>query len=130
MHPQKGTCLCNQDDFVAQLVEQLTLNQWAEGSSPSEVTKLKTSKLLKVFFQEFFFSINASNQFHRPSLQTSKSPKCSHTVPTTKLIQRNPGQSPTKFLARYVSLAATKTAKGKPNIHTIKQIRLLEALGI
>ncbi len=25
-------------DFVAQLVEQLTLNQWAEGSSPSEVT--------------------------------------------------------------------------------------------
>lgn len=29
------------DDFVAQLVEQLTLNQWAEGSSPSEVTKSK-----------------------------------------------------------------------------------------
>lgn len=25
-------------DFVAQLVEQLTLNQWVEGSSPSEVT--------------------------------------------------------------------------------------------
>ena len=27
------------DDFVAQLVEQLTLNQWAVGSSPTEVTK-------------------------------------------------------------------------------------------
>ncbi len=26
------------DDFVAQLVEQLTLNQWAVGSSPTEVT--------------------------------------------------------------------------------------------
>ena len=30
-----------QNDFVAQLVEQLTLNQWAEGSSPSEVTEIK-----------------------------------------------------------------------------------------
>ena len=30
-----------QNDFVAQLVEQLTLNQWAEGSSPSEVTENK-----------------------------------------------------------------------------------------
>ena len=27
------------DDFVAQLVEQLTLNQWAVGSSPTEVTE-------------------------------------------------------------------------------------------
>ncbi len=27
------------DDSVAQLVEQLTLNQWVEGSSPSGVTK-------------------------------------------------------------------------------------------
>ena len=27
------------DDFVAQLVEQLTLNQWVESSSLSEVTK-------------------------------------------------------------------------------------------
>ena len=26
-------------DSVAQLVEQLTLNQWVEGSSPSGVTK-------------------------------------------------------------------------------------------
>ena len=29
----------NKDDFVAQLVEQLTLNQWVESSSLSEVTK-------------------------------------------------------------------------------------------
>lgn len=29
------------DDFVAQLVEQLTLNQWAVGSSPTEVTEMK-----------------------------------------------------------------------------------------
>ena len=27
------------DDFVAQRVEQLTLNQWAVGSSPTEVTE-------------------------------------------------------------------------------------------
>ena len=27
------------DDFVAQLVEQLTLNQWVVGSSPTEVTE-------------------------------------------------------------------------------------------
>ena len=30
------------NDFLAQLVEQLTLNQWVEGSSPSEVTIEKT----------------------------------------------------------------------------------------
>ena len=30
---------CNKEDFVAQLVEQLTLNQWAVGSSPTEVTE-------------------------------------------------------------------------------------------
>ena len=32
---------CNKEDFVAQLVEQLTLNQWAVGSSPTEVTEDK-----------------------------------------------------------------------------------------
>ena len=37
----KNCCLSAKDDFVAQLVEQLTLNQWAEGSSPSEVTENK-----------------------------------------------------------------------------------------
>ena len=31
-------------DSVAQLVEQLTLNQWVEGSSPSGVTKSLLSK--------------------------------------------------------------------------------------
>ena len=29
----------NKEDFVAQLVEQLTLNQWVVGSSPTEVTE-------------------------------------------------------------------------------------------
>ena len=29
------------DDSVAQLVEQLTLNQWVVGSSPTGVTKRK-----------------------------------------------------------------------------------------
>ena len=33
------------DDFVAQLVEQLTLNQWAVGSSPTEVTETKSEGL-------------------------------------------------------------------------------------
>ena len=37
------------DDFVAQLVEQLTLNQWAVGSSPTEVTG-KTVPNRAVFF--------------------------------------------------------------------------------
>ncbi len=31
----------NNDDSVAQLVEQLTLNQWVVGSSPTGVTKRK-----------------------------------------------------------------------------------------
>ena len=39
------------DDFVAQLVEQLTLNQWVESSSLSEVTKSKW----KFFFELPFF---------------------------------------------------------------------------
>ena len=35
--------------FLAQLVEQLTLNQWVQGSSPWEDTQKKTSNL-DVFF--------------------------------------------------------------------------------
>ena len=35
------------NDFVAQLVEQLTLNQWVEGSSPSEVTT-RNGKTLRI----------------------------------------------------------------------------------
>ena len=42
-------------DSVAQLVEQLTLNQWVEGSSPSGVTK---SLLLK---EAFFISPTPSH---------------------------------------------------------------------
>ena len=38
------------DDFVAQLVEQLTLNQWVESSSLSEVTKVNGSSFLNFHF--------------------------------------------------------------------------------
>ena len=48
-------CSRKRDDFVAQLVEQLTLNQWAEGSSPSEVTlKIKQLQLSSCFFYCWF----------------------------------------------------------------------------
>lgn len=43
------------DDFVAQLVEQLTLNQWAEGSSPSEVTENKPPTFVGGFLLCLFF---------------------------------------------------------------------------
>ena len=43
-------------DFVAQLVEQLTLNQWVEGSSPSEVTVNHSSMLeAPCISEELFF---------------------------------------------------------------------------
>ena len=48
-------CLAHKNDFLAQLVEQLTLNQWVEGSSPSEVTMTKLSK-------ESFFRFTAENR--------------------------------------------------------------------
>ena len=37
------------NDFVAQLVEQMTLNHWVEGSSPSEVTSESDSFVNKDF---------------------------------------------------------------------------------
>ena len=45
------------DDFVAQLVEQLTLNQWAEGSSPSEVTENKEADRKVKYSVSFLFCI-------------------------------------------------------------------------
>ena len=45
LHPQLNDC--THDDSVAQLVEQLTLNQWVEGSSPSGVTKKTTASFRK-----------------------------------------------------------------------------------
>ena len=35
----------SKNDFVAQLVEQMTLNHWVEGSIPSEVTFISMNKL-------------------------------------------------------------------------------------
>ena len=45
------------DDFVAQLVEQLTLNQWVESSSLSEVTR---NNEWKFFFELPFFLFPAT----------------------------------------------------------------------
>ena len=45
------------DDFVAQLVEQLTLNQWAVGSSPTEVTKKPPMKV-----GGFIFALSSGDQ--------------------------------------------------------------------
>ena len=39
---------------LAQLVEQLTLNQWVEGSSPSGDTKLKINELQNQKLVDFF----------------------------------------------------------------------------
>ncbi len=53
--------LCNRNSamnmhvFLAQLVEQLTLNQWVKGSSPLEDTTKKQSRtILVAFFFAFF----------------------------------------------------------------------------
>ena len=42
LHPQSGInaySIAYRNDLVAQLVEQMTLNHWVEGSSPSQVTQ-------------------------------------------------------------------------------------------
>ena len=48
MHPQsrnkrwfEKVTIAKWNDLVAQLVEQMTLNHWVEGSSPSQVTQRK-----------------------------------------------------------------------------------------
>ena len=56
------------DDFVAQLVEQLTLNQWAEGSSPSEVTENKEG-VQKVFGTLDLFVSLLETEIKYPILQ-------------------------------------------------------------
>ena len=43
MQSQKGSNADRSNDSVAQLVEQMTLNHWVVGSSPTGVTKLKDS---------------------------------------------------------------------------------------
>ena len=54
------------DDFVAQLVEQLTLNQWAEGSSPSEVTKNKPlTKVSGFLFDWIYLLLNLFEPIER-----------------------------------------------------------------
>ena len=40
--------MCLHDDSVAQLVEQLTLNQWVVGSSPTGDTNYKSLRMNKL----------------------------------------------------------------------------------
>ena len=66
MHPQNGISGMRQNDFVAQLVEQLTLNQWAEGSSPSEVTKNKPlTKVSGFLFDWIYLLLNLFEPIER-----------------------------------------------------------------
>ena len=57
------------DDFVAQLVEQLTLNQWVESSSLSEVTKVNGSSFLNFHF--FIYHHSGSSAYPDLSLIVS-----------------------------------------------------------
>ena len=49
-------------DSVAQLVEQLTLNQWVEGSSPSGVTRKSVNELLTSKLTDFCFLLKWQEQ--------------------------------------------------------------------
>ena len=46
-------------DSLAQLVEQLTLNQWVEGSNPSGVTKDGLKKTI-------LFILSTNQRYHSP----------------------------------------------------------------
>ena len=57
LHPQRGQRdACSMHDSVAQLVEQLTLNQRVEGSSPSGNTNYVAKRL--IFSRFAFFIVN------------------------------------------------------------------------
>ena len=66
------------NDFVAQLVEQLTLNQWVEGSSPSEVTNdgSALTRLAHFFFVCFLLAV--------PALWFPARTACSREIKETK----------------------------------------------
>ena len=51
-------------DSVAQLVEQLTLNQWVEGSSPSGVTQKSVNELSFSKLADFCFFYIMYQQLH------------------------------------------------------------------
>ena len=53
-----------QNDSLAQLVEQLTLNQWVEGSNPSGVTKDDESR-------PFFVSISHPSRTLKGKVSTN-----------------------------------------------------------
>lgn len=69
LHPQsrnkrwfEKVTIAKQNDLVAQLVEQMTLNHWVEGSIPSGVTKVKESitELIRLY-SFLFLSIELNN---------------------------------------------------------------------
>ncbi len=70
MHPQNGISGMRQNDFVAQLVEQLTLNQWAEGSSPSEVTQNKPLTKVGGFLFDWIYLLFTMKYYHAVQLIT------------------------------------------------------------
>ena len=51
----KKNAFCLFYSLLAQLVEQLTLNQWVEGSSPSGVTRKSVNELLTSKLTDFCF---------------------------------------------------------------------------
>ena len=60
--PPKVYFATPESDSVAQLVEQLTLNQWVESSNLSGVTKIKAFETPS--FEGFFYSIVLSRHDH------------------------------------------------------------------
>ena len=91
---KKLSYLCNRktetngNDSVAQLVEQLTLNQWVEGSSPSGVTHRSAAidDCRASFFSHTRFLLSPSQRFtaisQRQLCETGKTVgnQCSHST--------------------------------------------------
>ena len=63
MHPLSKT----KQVFLAQLVEQLTLNQWVQGSSPWEDTKKEKTSKLDVFFAYYLHISKKNSTFAKNS---------------------------------------------------------------
>ncbi len=64
LHPRLGSKHRGVFDLVAQLVEQMTLNHWVEGSSPSQVTQKRC--VMIEFLTTHLFYIPGSNPNRLP----------------------------------------------------------------
>ena len=71
---------------LAQLVEQLTLNQWAQGSSPWRCTRKMTQdrKILRHFFVKKGLHIFCTSFAHHPKLGASRASSAQPAFPCTK----------------------------------------------